>query len=212
MEFEKPKFGTKKWFENYWYHYKWHTIGGLFVLFLLAMLVHDMVSKEKYDAEISIHTSTIVIEEQRERLEQLIEPYAVDSDGDGTVNVGITANIFPGDDGNPQLFMAAQTKFMAEMSDGVAMILILDDYTYELIGENSFFADLSAINDQAQDGGMRVPLSATALGKDPLIAPVADKLFFTLRTHDSHIVTKNEKTEAYYQSQKQLLESILASH
>ncbi len=38
-----------KWIENYWYHYKWHTIIGAFFLVLGIVLVVQLIDREKYD-------------------------------------------------------------------------------------------------------------------------------------------------------------------
>lgn len=37
------------WFENFWYHYKWRTIGALFLAFVLTVCVTQCVRKEKID-------------------------------------------------------------------------------------------------------------------------------------------------------------------
>ncbi|MBQ8742453.1 MAG: hypothetical protein IJZ03_03715 [Clostridia bacterium] len=41
-----------RWIENYWYHYKWHTIVGAFFAILLISLITQIASKEKYDLRI----------------------------------------------------------------------------------------------------------------------------------------------------------------
>ncbi|MBE6619211.1 MAG: hypothetical protein E7626_05465 [Ruminococcaceae bacterium] len=42
-----------KWIENFWYHYKWHTIIGLFFVILAIVLVVQLVQREKYDIKIA---------------------------------------------------------------------------------------------------------------------------------------------------------------
>ena len=62
----------------------------------------------------------------------------MDRDGDGKVNVDVVAIGFPEDDDtgmNAQVFMAAQTRFSVEMTEGESMILIMDDYAYDMIGD-----------------------------------------------------------------------------
>ena len=39
-----------KWFDNFWYHYKWVTIGIIFVLFVIIVCTFQMCEKEKVDA------------------------------------------------------------------------------------------------------------------------------------------------------------------
>lgn len=37
------------WFENFWYHYKWRTIGALFLAFVLTVCITQCARKEKID-------------------------------------------------------------------------------------------------------------------------------------------------------------------
>ena len=50
MKFEKGRFG--KWFENFWYHYKWHTIFAAFILLVVTVCTVQMCQKEEYDTHI----------------------------------------------------------------------------------------------------------------------------------------------------------------
>lgn len=43
----KTKFTT--WFENFWYHYKWHSIIALFLVFTIVICSVQMCQKESYD-------------------------------------------------------------------------------------------------------------------------------------------------------------------
>lgn len=47
MVIKKGRFG--KWFENFWYHYKWHTIITLFVLIVVTICTVQVCTREKYD-------------------------------------------------------------------------------------------------------------------------------------------------------------------
>ena len=44
----KTKFTT--WLDNFWYHYKWHTIISLFLVFAIVICSVQMCQKESYDA------------------------------------------------------------------------------------------------------------------------------------------------------------------
>lgn len=43
---------AKRWFENYWYHYKWHTIVGLFAVIFAVILIGQMIAKDDIDANV----------------------------------------------------------------------------------------------------------------------------------------------------------------
>lgn len=40
------------WLDNYWYHYKWRTVGVLFVVFVLIVCVSQCARKEKADVTV----------------------------------------------------------------------------------------------------------------------------------------------------------------
>lgn len=40
----------KKWLENYWYHYKWHTLIGGAAIILVVVLIAQLAAKVNYDA------------------------------------------------------------------------------------------------------------------------------------------------------------------
>lgn len=215
MDVEKPKFGTQKWFENYWYHYKWHTIAGLFILFMAVTLIRDMVTREKYDAEMMMTGQAYVDYTVSERMSLLLSQYAEDYDKNGEINVGIFANTFPADAAQAEMMMAAQTKLMAELSDGRSMVMILDDYTYSLIddgNEDGFFVDISVYSDKAYDGGTKLRLADTPLGSDPGIEPIAESYFLVLRSPDTRAANRNEEAVANYQNQVALLKNLLADN
>ena len=50
MNIKKGRFGT--WFENFWYHYKWHTIAIFFIIIVVTICTVQMCSKEEYDVHI----------------------------------------------------------------------------------------------------------------------------------------------------------------
>ena len=49
-----PKFNIKvsEKLENFWYHYKWHTIAGVFVLIVSSILLFQLFTKKSYDINI----------------------------------------------------------------------------------------------------------------------------------------------------------------
>ena len=48
----KVKIPTSKRLENYWYHYKWHTIVGILVIGILTVLLVQCKNKTEYDVNI----------------------------------------------------------------------------------------------------------------------------------------------------------------
>lgn len=132
-----PKRFSEK-FENFWYHYKWHTIVAVFVIFVVAICSFQMCSKEKYDSYI-IYAGPKQIKKTSETGD--IPPYStfcsslgkvcLDFDENGTVSVAFK-----------DLFMLSD----AEIKE----IESLQGYevNYNVITENNqIFRDLMANSD-----------------------------------------------------------------
>ncbi len=136
----------KKW-ENYWYHYKWHTIAGVFALILLVLFVKDFTTKEQYDGTVMVATSYFVDDDRNAVLKETLERYFSDIDGNGEVNLAIVPIFLEGgQQGEPtdvQLASAMQMKMVAEISTNPSMIYIFDDGFTNLFIEQGLLRDLS---------------------------------------------------------------------
>ena len=96
MKFEKGKFG--KWFENFWYHYKWHVIIALFLLIVIIICTVQLCSREEYDVHIIYAGSSDVMSRGEENdistydtLKKSISEAVRDFDGNGEVNTSLEA-------------------------------------------------------------------------------------------------------------------------
>ncbi|MBO5779086.1 MAG: hypothetical protein J6R82_05925 [Clostridia bacterium] len=81
----------KKWFENFWYHYKWHTIVTLFFVTVIAIGVYQMAAKEEYDTQI-IYAGPVLLmgEDQIEGINaafKAIVPEDYNEDGKKTIQI-----------------------------------------------------------------------------------------------------------------------------
>ncbi len=54
-----------KWIENFWYHYKWHTIIGVFLAVLLSTMIVQLVQREKYDIRI-VYSGDFIMDTESE--------------------------------------------------------------------------------------------------------------------------------------------------
>ncbi len=50
---EAPKQSFSKWLDNYWYHYKWHTIAVVFVIIVAIVCTVQLLNRSEYDAVIA---------------------------------------------------------------------------------------------------------------------------------------------------------------
>ena len=88
----KTKFSA--WLENFLYHYKWHTIGVLFVILVIAVCTFQTCNKTSYDLHVVYAGDKDVKMSaesgKRSEYEELllaIRKYSPDRDGDGNRNL-----------------------------------------------------------------------------------------------------------------------------
>jgi hypothetical protein len=89
----KPR-GFREWIENFWYHYKWHSLIALFLVFTVTICSMQMCSKESYDVYVMYAGQNAI---SRSSTDGDISPYLTvvkslrtkcdDYNGDGEVKV-----------------------------------------------------------------------------------------------------------------------------
>lgn len=103
MEQQSPEIKSPflKWLDNFWYHYKWHTLIAVFFTVLIAVSTAQMCKKNSYDIYIMYagqhdveRTSDTGITEYETLLGGLTK-YASDFDGDGKVSVSFLPLFLP---------------------------------------------------------------------------------------------------------------------
>ncbi|MBR2338697.1 MAG: hypothetical protein IKA63_04450 [Clostridia bacterium] len=103
----------KGWFSNFWYHYKWVTIGAVFAVIVLTVLLWQTFTREKPDYQLCLAVEGYVPEAIVEVMEAELEKVGTDLNGDGEVMVTIqNLNIADGE-GNSLQIAAANRQVMA---------------------------------------------------------------------------------------------------
>ena len=138
LQFEKeevlvPKTFKQKW-KNYWYHYKGTTWMTVFILVLVVWFIHDMFFSPKPDLSIGIATYTGVSYFTDDISEDL-GAYAGDYNEDGQVLISASESYFNMEDA--EMVSAYYQKFIAEISGGSELVFILDDFTYDVVLDNT---------------------------------------------------------------------------
>lgn len=158
-----------KWLDNFWYHYKWHTIITVFAAVFLTVCIGQMVNKEKVDVYIMYAGPTAFTAGQLDEVEGAFASVMPDLNGDGKKIVQliditvltdeqIEANKKlaeeQGTEYKPDMEFVAQMrqKFKLQLAAGDAYMLLLDPQMYaqdydmgmyeklETIGVSSEFA------------------------------------------------------------------------
>ena len=123
---EQPKTPKGKW-ENYWYHYKWHTIGALAALVVVTVLVVQMLNRDEPDYRFALVTEGAMFSSSIDALQTELAKYGKDLDGDGKVEV-LVENLYIGED---QMAAAMSQKLVVYLAAGDVMGYIFEPKAYE---------------------------------------------------------------------------------
>ena len=83
-----------KWLDNFWYHYKWHTIAAIFALFVIIVCTVQCATNTKYDIQVLYagdhvfsRTSTDGSYPEYIKMSSALADFADDYDKNGETNV-----------------------------------------------------------------------------------------------------------------------------
>ena len=147
---QPPQTPKGKW-ENYWYHYKWATIGGVFAVVVVVFLIVQAATINRPDYQMLLVTEKAYLEQQLEPLEQALAKYGQDVDGDGEVEVQII-NAYMGKKNSTEYYTNSQV-LQAHLISGDLMLYVWEPAYYE-----SFMEMIS----QSADEGYRFLASLPA--------------------------------------------------
>lgn len=144
---------------NFWYHYKWHTLGVTFLLVVLIVVFTQMLTRNTPDYRVLLLTERAYTPQEVDALELLLAPYGEDLDGDGTVEIHVT-NCMLGEQVQQQYNSNIQM-FQANLMAGDVMCFIWDQKTYE--------EQTPAVEELMQEGNRflaQLPLEHEGLSED----------------------------------------------
>lgn len=144
---------------NFWYHYKWQTIGGIFLAVVLTVMVTQLFTRNTPDYRVLLLTERAYTPQEVDTLELLLAPYGDDLDGDGTVEIHVQ-NCMLGEQVKMQYNSNIQM-FQANLMAGDVMCFIWDQKTYK--------EQTPAVEELMQEGNVflaTLPFDHEGLSKD----------------------------------------------
>ena len=123
----KPK-GLKAKIENFWYHYKYHTIVFIVIFATLAVSITQCCFKTDYDYKIIVATRSMILSTpQIEAITEELKQYGEDLNGDGEVNLVLIDFTVDGNKSDYQTLLGKQQKLQALLMTDVEAMLFLTD-------------------------------------------------------------------------------------
>lgn len=206
---EPPKTPRGK-FDNYWYHYKWHTIVVIAISIVLTVMIWQLVTRDNPDYRLVIATNSYVPQQAADTLEAAFEEYGRDIDGDGKVEMSVEVIMLGGD---MQYGMANQTKLIAHLSTADVMLFAFDKKTLE---DNikarekdgfKFFAPIDVEVDGLEDEGRYWNWKDSPLQDDKVMEGMPKDLYFGVRSISGTSDKKSSKK--LYDQSMELLRAFL---
>ncbi len=151
-EEEKPVYevhGIKK-IENFFYHYKWYVVAGIFFAAVFVFMMVSLLQKEQGDIRVLVVTKNKEIASnvmyKTQEFEKAFELYCPDYDNSGYIHVDVY-NVDLSENPDPQYSLAGVTKLTSEMMYGEAQMFILDTEGANAATNDNFsqFVDLSEL-------------------------------------------------------------------
>lgn len=137
-----------RWWDNYWYHYKWHTIVAAFVILLVVFVFGQMAGDPQKDIVLTYCGPKTFLTEDTEELRECfnrIMPEDFDGNGEKYAEV-VRYNVFSpeeieadrlpnGGQGtiNPAYNAKQMTDFDTFMSFGECSVFLLSEHMYEYV-------------------------------------------------------------------------------
>jgi len=147
----KPESERKKKYDNFLYHYKWHTIAVVAGVILLAFFLRDTLFRTSPDLTLIIATARYVSQAETDGLQAALKKYMPDLNGDGKISVQFDSIYLPltaltgegaqeGDafsaamsGADPEMIQASMMKLMAITAAWSDPLYLLDDAMYDYL-------------------------------------------------------------------------------
>ncbi len=193
--------------ENYWYHYKWQTIIGIFALCTLAVCISQCSSRSEPDAMIMFAGNYKVLNETRDVPLEAVMSEDYNGDGEKRADVFQLVLVISGNqDGYEYYDPVSQTEELQrldiEFSSGNSVVYILHPYIYSQY--RNVMRPLSEVLTEVPEYAIDeygIPLSALAAYElTTLNAYPADAILCVrnMRTEDNFITRADDKE--YYEN------------
>lgn len=143
---EKKSFKSK--LENFWYYYKWHTLGALVVLLAVGVGLSQCIGRVDIDIVVYyLSADPISYAEDKTNLKKALEPYVRDYTGDGQVRIEIE-NYFIGENHDADMVKDNLRNFSNMYTAGSVMLIMVDDAGLKQMTEVGYFGDISDLTDE----------------------------------------------------------------
>lgn len=183
-----PQTPKEKW-ENYWYHYKYHTIVSAFLIITVVTITVSILAKKKPDISM-----LIVSENNFKGSEKIVsdglEKILVDYNNDGEILSEIIPIQIEGENTtgiSAQELQINHSKMIAIMTKGDNFLYLVDDTSYKQLTEMGVvFKDLSGLSTSKRVNKDKYDLTDSNFCKELKLDNVFDNMYLCLADFDRY--------------------------
>ncbi|MBQ6847908.1 MAG: hypothetical protein IJO62_03210 [Clostridia bacterium] len=118
----------KEKLQNYWFHFKWHTITTVLCIAVFIFCVCECSAKPNWDMQVVYFSYTSVLDNQIEAVSNYLEGFAEDINGDGEININVVNCSVSEDDINSPYSRNILTKLQSMLfAEHTAILYITDE-------------------------------------------------------------------------------------
>lgn len=210
----------KKWFENYWYHYKWMTIVIVFFLITGSVCLVQCSSKGDYDIYTLYAGPTYIGADQSTKLKDAINDYMEADKQNVCINSFVYVSEAKKDEYkqgdayvNDGINMQQTTDFFDFLYSASFNMIILDAELYSMIKKDEILTPMSDISDIASQrsvDGYSIKLSDTSLpDKYSVFKEMPDDTVLCFRKNVLMQSLSQKNNKAKYDYQKEIFRKII---
>ncbi len=219
-----------KWIENYWYHYKWHTLIAAFFIVIGAVCLGQMLSRESYDAYLMYAGGSYFTVNEEQAVLKAFSNIAEDYDGNGKCSLCLTKLIVLSEEQLEQARAQAKTEdsalaynfqdrretleqFDFEIMSGKSYLCLLSEDMYKRCKGKDRFVPVAELADVAAESlydDYTIRLSETEFGQyfSEALSVLGDDVLVCLR-HISATDGQNRHAAAEYKNYQELFRSLV---
>jgi len=156
VNFREPGFNFSKWFDNFWYHYKVHTIIAIVVIITVAISTVQLLTKENFDFYTMYAGPQVLAVQDIAYIQKGIGEFATDYNGDGQVKVALNDIVMLSSEElvaaqengavfNGEFLQKTMTQYYQQIIAGDVVICFLSPYMYEIVHKDGGFMTLAEI-------------------------------------------------------------------
>lgn len=200
----------KQKIENFWYHYKWHTIITVFFIITGLVCLVQCSTKEKPDDKALLYVNQNLLDNAANDLSDRLGEYIEDYNGNGEVlyrvnNVSYNSNNLAG----VNYSVTNSEKLLSALATAEYVLYIVDEHGYDYLSDNS--TEVFESYDFCPDkNGTAWNWKGSSLQQSLADSGLPENLYFCIRKVNGTMVEKNKNANDLKVKAEALLQKLAA--